>query len=156
MPLKMPVQKFKKSQSFFFMGNLIIWIKDQRKLSISVYEYKNFVFKRKNFSNSNCSSSNLWHLNWLVHLVLIFFSLEAITWTPRLELYEVFEFENRVIEEIRYFPTDFTFRFADSGGQQAMRNLKDPINIPGYKPPLYYQCDDSQERLTIMIERQRP
>ena len=30
-----------------------------------------------------------------------------------------------------YFPTDLTFRFAGSGGQQAMRNLKDPINIPG-------------------------
>ena len=40
-----------------------------------------------------------------------------------------------------YFPTDLTFRFAGSGGQQAMRNLKDPKNIPGYKPPLYYQCD---------------
>jgi len=40
-----------------------------------------------------------------------------------------------------YFPRDLTFRFAGSGGQQAMRNLKEPINIPGYKPPLYYQCD---------------
>ena len=23
----------------------------------------------------------------------------------------------------------------------VMRTLKDPKNIPGYKPPLYYQCD---------------
>ena len=40
-----------------------------------------------------------------------------------------------------YFPEDSTFRFAGSDGQQVMRNLKDPKNIPGYKPPLYYQCD---------------
>ena len=40
-----------------------------------------------------------------------------------------------------YFPEDSTFRFAGSGGQQVMRSLKDPKNIPGYKPPLYYQCD---------------
>ena len=33
-----------------------------------------------------------------------------------------------------YFPEDSTFRFAGSGGQQVMRNLKDPKNIPGYKP----------------------
>ena len=40
-----------------------------------------------------------------------------------------------------YFPRDLTFRFAGSGGQQAMRDLKEPKNIPGFKPPLYYQCD---------------
>jgi len=30
-----------------------------------------------------------------------------------------------------YFPRDLTFRFAGSGGQHAMRYLKEPKNIPG-------------------------
>ena len=40
-----------------------------------------------------------------------------------------------------YFPEDSTFRFAGNGGQQVMRTLIESKNIPGYKPPLYYQCD---------------
>ena len=34
-----------------------------------------------------------------------------------------------------YFPEDSTFRFAGNGGQQVMRTLIEPKNIPGYKPP---------------------
>ena len=50
-----------------------------------------------------------------------------------------------------YSPEDSSFRFAgnnpnddkkiSSGGQHVIRNLKDPENIPGFSPPLYYQCD---------------
>ena len=40
-----------------------------------------------------------------------------------------------------YFPRDLTFRYGLNGGQQAIRNLKEPKNIPGFKPPLHYQCD---------------
>jgi len=50
MPPKMAVQKLKKRQFFFWMGNLIIWIKDQRKLSVSVYEHKNFCFLKERIS----------------------------------------------------------------------------------------------------------
>ena len=41
-----------------------------------------------------------------------------------------------------YFPEDSSFRFAESGGQHVIRNLKEPKNIESFKPPLYYQCDD--------------
>ena len=40
-----------------------------------------------------------------------------------------------------YFPEDSSFRFAESGEQHVIRNLKEPNYIPGFRPPLYYQCD---------------
>ena len=44
-----------------------------------------------------------------------------------------------------YIPNDYTFRFAESGRQHVIRNLKEPKSIGDshspFRPPLYYQCD---------------
>jgi len=40
-----------------------------------------------------------------------------------------------------YFPEDSSSRFAESGGQHVIRNLREPKNIESFKSPLYYQCD---------------
>ena len=55
-----------------------------------------------------------------------------------------------------YFPEDFTFRFAVSGGQIVMRTLKDPKISLDINPYCTISVMASQGRLIIMIERQRP
>jgi len=48
-----------------------------------------------------------------------------------------------------YFPEDSSFRFAESGGQLTIRNLKEPKYIPSFSPPLYYQCDGFSRKTYI-------
>jgi len=49
-----------------------------------------------------------------------------------------------------YFPEDTSFRFAETGGQHVIRNLKEPMNINGpFRPPLYYQCDGFSRKTYI-------
>jgi len=47
-----------------------------------------------------------------------------------------------------YFPEHSSFRFAESGGQHIIRNLKEPVSI-SFRPPLYYQCDGFSRKTYI-------